>query len=80
VASTATTYWVGAAGWHYLFHLLRALFPPACGLLDIAEGTACVPCFGRPSFSCWRPVIGLVVTAAIATGEPRYRIPFDSCS
>jgi hypothetical protein len=24
------------------------------------------------------PVIGLIATAAIGTGEPRYRIPFDA--
>jgi len=75
--SAATTYWVGAAGGQYLF-ICFILFPSCVRLLDLARQRGLRALLRSTEVLVLAPVVGLVVTAAIATGEPRYRIPFDS--
>ena len=75
--SVATNYWLYAAGGHYLF--ITLLFFPSCvRLLDILRRDGPGALLGCTEVLLLAPLIGLVVTAAIGTGEPRYRFPFDS--
>jgi hypothetical protein len=75
--SVSTKHWLGAAGGHYIFIML--LFFPSCvRLLDILRRDGPGSLLGSTEVLLLAPLIGLVVTAAIATGEPRYRFPFDS--
>jgi len=75
--SVSTRYWLGAAGGHYVFICLM-LFPACVRLLAILRKDGFCQLPASTESLLLAPVIGLIVTAAIATGEARYRIPFDS--
>jgi hypothetical protein len=75
--SVSTRYWLGAAGGHYVFICLM-FFPTCVRLLDILRTQGLRSLLASTEMLLFAPVIGLIVTAAIATGEARYRIPFDS--
>ena len=75
--SSATRYWVGAAQANYAFVLLM-LLPASVRCIDLLRIRGLRGFLGSTEALVLSPVVGLIVSAAIATGEPRYRIPFDS--
>jgi hypothetical protein len=75
--SAASKYWVSAEAAHYAFVLLM-LFPACVRCIDILRARGLRRFLGSLEALILSPVVGLVASAAIATGEPRYRIPFDS--
>jgi hypothetical protein len=72
-----TKYWISNAAAHYIF-ILFVLFPSSVRCVDILRRRGLRGFLASTEALVLAPVVGLVVSAAIATGEPRYRIPFDS--
>jgi hypothetical protein len=71
-----TEYWVGAEEAHFLF-IVFLFFPALCLCVDSIRRHG-VPAFlGGEVMLILSPILGLVAATVIATGEPRYRIPFD---
>ncbi len=75
--SIATKFWPGAAAFHYIFSVF-IFFPAAMALVDILRRRGVKALLQSNELLVLAPVVGLIASVAIATGEPRYRIPFDS--
>jgi hypothetical protein len=75
--SSASRYWVGASQASYAFVLLM-LLPASVRCIDLLRIRGLRGFLGSTEALVLSPVVGLIASAAIATGEPRYRIPFDS--
>jgi len=74
--AVATKYWAGVQGAQYLF-LLFLLFPAVVRCLDIAREQGVWPMLQSRELCLLSPLFGVMLAVFIATGEPRYRIPFD---
>ena len=75
--SIATNYWVGAQGFHYLY-ILFLLFPTLFRFVDIWRKDGFIAMLRSTEMIIFAPVFGVLLAVFIATGEPRYRMPFDS--
>lgn len=75
--SSATKEWQIMAVYQYLF--IAFIFFPACMLLvDMLRKKGFRALLKSSELLVLAPFLGLVAAVMIATGEPRYRIPFDS--
>lgn len=74
--AVATKYWVGSQGAQYLF-LVFLLFPAAVRCLDLARDRGLWAMLQSRELSVISPLFGVMLAVFVATGEPRYRIPFD---
>jgi hypothetical protein len=70
-------FWVIGTTSHYAF-LLLVLFPASVRCIDLLRKLGLRGFLASTESLLLAPVLGLIFSAAIATGEPRYRIPFDT--
>jgi hypothetical protein len=75
--AVATGYWVGSQGTQYLF-LVFIMLPAFYRLIDVWRERGLVELLRSRHFTVLSPILGVALAVFIATGEPRYRIPFDS--
>ncbi len=74
--SVATNYWAPSQLFHYLF-LVFVLFPAMVKLLDIARQRSLLTLLRSTELAVVAPIFGVVVSVMMATGETRYRAPWD---
>jgi hypothetical protein len=72
-----SNYWINNLAAHYAFVLL-ILFPSSVRCIDVLRRRGLRGFLASTEALLLAPVVGLMVSAAIATGEARYRVPFDS--
>ena len=63
---------------HYLF-LVFLLFPSMMLLVDVARQRGLVALLRSTELAIFSPILGVIISVMIATGEARYRIPWDMC-
>ena len=74
--SFETEYWVGAEEAHFLF-IVFLLLPALCLCLDSIRRQGLRGFVGSEAMLVLSPILGVIAAVFIATGEPRYRVPFD---
>ena len=74
--SVATGNWAGSQLFHYLF-LAFLFFPSLVLLLDLARERGVVGLVRSTELAVVAPIFGVVVSVMMATGETRYRAPWD---
>lgn len=74
----ATRHWAASQTFHYLF-LLLLFFPTLVRLFDIARCEGLVGLARSIELAIIAPIFGVIVSVMMATGEARYRIPWDMC-
>ncbi len=74
--AVATGFWPGSQLFHYLF-LGFLFFPSLVLLLDIARQNGVVGLVRSTELALMAPIFGVVVSVMMATGEVRYRAPWD---
>lgn len=72
----ATSFWLGAQAALYLFILLL-LFPTAVLLVDVLRKRGVMGLLRSTELAVVSPAFGVALAVAIATGEIRYRLPWD---
>lgn len=76
--TVATKFWASSQIFHYLF--LVFLFIPSMMLfVDVARKRGIVGLLRSTELAMFGPILGVIVSVMIATGEARYRIPWDMC-
>lgn len=75
--AVATGYWVGSQGTQYLF-LVFVMLPAFIRLIDLWRESGFVEMLRSRHLTVLSPIFGVALAVFIATGEPRYRIPFDA--
>ena len=68
--------WPGAQGYHYLY-LLLLLLPTLVRLLDTWRVQGFTGLLASRQLLLFSPLLALSAVVFIATGEARYRIPYD---
>lgn len=76
--SVATKSWPASQAAHYAF-LGLLLFPALMRLLEVARARGLVGLARSTELAVLAPIFGVVVSVMLATGEARYRIPWDMC-
>jgi hypothetical protein len=74
--AVATGFWPGSQLFHYLF-LGFLFFPSLVLLLDIARQNGIVGLIRSTELAVVAPIFGVVISVMMATGEARYRAPWD---
>jgi len=72
----ATNHWLGAQAALYLF-ILFLLFPTGILLVDVLRQRGFLGLLRSNELALVSPIVGVAVAVAIATGEIRYRLPWD---
>lgn len=70
--------WATSQTFHYLF-LVFLFFPALVRLLDVARARGLVALLRSMELAIFAPIFGVIVSVMMATGEARYRIPWDMC-
>ncbi|MBK8939901.1 MAG: hypothetical protein IPM79_20325 [Polyangiaceae bacterium] len=76
--TVATRHWAVSQAFHYLF-LVFLLFPSMMLLVDVARQRGLVALLRSTELAIFSPILGVIISVMIATGEARYRIPWDMC-
>jgi len=74
--AVATGFWPGSQLFHYLF-LLFLFFPSLVLMLDLARQKGMLGLLRSTELALMAPIFGVVVAVMMATGEARYRAPWD---
>ncbi len=72
----ATNFWLGAQAALYLF-ILFLLFPTGMLLVDVLRQRGVLGFLRSMELAIISPIFGVCLAVAIATGEIRYRLPWD---
>ncbi|NUO47629.1 MAG: hypothetical protein HOV80_02105 [Polyangiaceae bacterium] len=75
--AVATQYWAPAQVYHYLF-LGLLFFPTLVVLLDVARKRGMMGLLRSVELAVFAPIFGVMLSVFVATGETRYRIPWDA--
>jgi 4-amino-4-deoxy-L-arabinose transferase-like glycosyltransferase len=75
--ANATKYWGISQAFHYFF-VLCLLIPSLILLADVGRSRGILGLLRSLEFAMISPLFGVIVAVAIATGEARYRIPWDT--
>lgn len=75
--AVATSYWPHAQAAHYGF-LAFLLFPTFMLLVDVARKRGVVGLIRSMELAVFAPLFGVILSIFVATGETRYRIPWDA--
>jgi 4-amino-4-deoxy-L-arabinose transferase-like glycosyltransferase len=75
--AVATTYWAPAQAFQYLF-LAFLFFPSLILLLDVARKRGLLGLLRSVELAIFAPMFGVMLSVFVATGETRYRIPWDA--
>ncbi|MEO7330138.1 MAG: hypothetical protein ABI193_16305 [Minicystis sp.] len=73
----ASGFWMMSEVFHFVFIVLL-LIPCLLFAFDLIKTHGFRGYLGRMEFLVFSPILGLMAAVAIATGEPRYRVPFDT--
>lgn len=76
--SVATRHWAVSQAFHYGF-LLFLLFPSLMLLVDVGRQRGLLGLLRSTEVAVFAPIVGVIISVMIATGEARYRIPWDMC-
>jgi hypothetical protein len=75
--AVATSWWAGSQAANYGF-LAFAFFPTLVLLLDLARGRGLKGLLVSTELAVLAPMFGVLASVIVATGEVRYRIPWDA--
>ena len=75
--SLNSPHWPGAQGHHYLY-LVFLLLPTLVRLLDVWRAEGFVGLLASRQLLLFSPLLALSAIVFIATGEARYRVPYDA--
>ncbi len=73
----ASGFWMLSEVFHFVF-ILFLLLPCLFFAFDLIKTHGLRSYLGRMEFLLVSPILGLIAAVMIATGEPRYRVPFDT--
>ncbi|NUP08698.1 MAG: hypothetical protein HOW73_21830 [Polyangiaceae bacterium] len=76
--TVATKHWAWSQTFHYVF-LIFIFIPSVLLLIDRARIRGLVGLLRSTELALFAPIIGVIVSVMMATGEVRYRIPWDMC-
>jgi hypothetical protein len=72
----ATAVWPYSYASHYLF-LFLVIFPAGILLIDVLRGRGVMGLLRSPELLVISPIFGVCLSVFVATGEVRYRVPWD---
>lgn len=76
--TVATKHWPVSQTFHYLF-LVFLMLPTFMFLVNQVKQRGIVAFLRSTELAIFGPILGIVISVMIATGEARYRIPWDMC-